>query len=459
MLAKERMFVKQEHIFQRKAKIMGTIKPYTLKNGKKRWEIQGYASYNRGTGKPKHYHLRSFTSYLEANAKVKELEAGYANDKFNNTHLGDMRMSEYLEEWLTEIETDVKTGTTIRHRFIIDHYLIPNVGKFRLKDYTLRDHQQFINFLFRTHKYGKPNPSTGRKQGLRWYTVHGIDAVLSAAFRDAVRLGYVDTNPTHGVVYPKEFRPTNGRRALHYYTADQVDKFLDKALDERDGLMWYLFYLNVFDAGLRKGEVTGLWCKDVDLQNNLLHIRRERLFKAETPDTIVYDDPKTESSIRNVPMTSRLTDGFYSYLRHRFNVTSNAEVIMSLKQYPEEPIFVHLQGQTTGMVIRERTTNSTWTRIVKRAGLPHIRLHDGRHTNAVRMRQAGVSLEDIGGILGHKNVKTTEIYAEITPDVKEKAIQKMDDFNQNSHSNVSIVNQSVNHSDQNNGENDSRKES
>ncbi|EPG3449914.1 tyrosine-type recombinase/integrase, partial [Pseudomonas aeruginosa] len=40
--------------------------------------------------------------------------------------------------------------------------------------------------------------------------------------------------------------------------------------------------------------------------------------------------------------------------------------------------------------------------------------------------QAGVPLEDIKDMLGHKNVKTTEIYAHVSPEVKERAVNKLE---------------------------------
>jgi site-specific recombinase XerD len=40
------------------------------------------------------------------------------------------------------------------------------------------------------------------------------------------------------------------------------------------------------------------------------------------------------------------------------------------------------------------------------------------------LREAGVPLDDIKNILGHKSIETTEIYAEITPKVIKDANQK-----------------------------------
>ena len=78
------------------------------------------------------------------------------------------------------------------------------------------------------------------------------------------------------------------------------------------------------------------------------------------------------------------------------------------------------------MPIRQRSVDTAWHRIIQKANLPKIRIHDGRHTNAARLRQAGVPLEDIKDMLGHKNVKTTEIYAHVSAEVKERAVNKLE---------------------------------
>lgn len=60
--------------------------------------------------------------------------------------------------------------------------------------------------------------------------------------------------------------------------------------------------------------------------------------------------------------------------------------------------------------------------------MPDITIHDLRHTHAVFLRESGVSLDDIRDILGHKDISTTQIYAEITPQVKERASKKYEDY-------------------------------
>jgi hypothetical protein len=46
-----------------------------------------------------------------------------------------------------------------------------------------------------------------------------------------------------------------------------------------------------------------------------------------------------------------------------------------------------------------------------RAGLPHVRVHDLKHTFGRRLRAAGVSFEDRQDLLGHKSVRITTHYS------------------------------------------------
>ena len=57
-----------------------------------------------------------------------------------------------------------------------------------------------------------------------------------------------------------------------------------------------------------------------------------------------------------------------------------------------------------------------WMRVIKRAGIEHIRLHDLRHSFASFAVGQGASLALIGGQLGHHNVTTTQRYAHLAQD-------------------------------------------
>ena len=56
----------------------------------------------------------------------------------------------------------------------------------------------------------------------------------------------------------------------------------------------------------------------------------------------------------------------------------------------------------------------------------NVRIHDLRHTCAVRLREKGVPLETIAGILRHSDIKETLIYAPYKIEEGRTAIMKLD---------------------------------
>jgi len=59
----------------------------------------------------------------------------------------------------------------------------------------------------------------------------------------------------------------------------------------------------------------------------------------------------------------------------------------------------------------ERMNNSGWKDARKKAGLPHVRVHDLKHTFGRRLRAAGVNFEDRQDLLGHKSGRITTHYS------------------------------------------------
>ena len=55
--------------------------------------------------------------------------------------------------------------------------------------------------------------------------------------------------------------------------------------------------------------------------------------------------------------------------------------------------------------------NSAWIRARTKAGLPHVRVHDLKHTFGRRLRAAGVSFEDRQDLLGHRSARITTHYS------------------------------------------------
>ena len=64
-----------------------------------------------------------------------------------------------------------------------------------------------------------------------------------------------------------------------------------------------------------------------------------------------------------------------------------------------------------------------WMRIVKSAGVEHVRLHDLRHSFASFAVSSGASLNLIGEQLGHRSLATTQRYAHLARDPVRQATE------------------------------------
>ena len=65
----------------------------------------------------------------------------------------------------------------------------------------------------------------------------------------------------------------------------------------------------------------------------------------------------------------------------------------------------------------------TFDRLVRRAGLPVIRLHDLRHTHATLLIDAGVPVKVVSERLGHATAAfTIETYQHVLPSMQTRAV-------------------------------------
>ncbi len=73
----------------------------------------------------------------------------------------------------------------------------------------------------------------------------------------------------------------------------------------------------------------------------------------------------------------------------------------------------------------ERMNNSAWRRARIKMRLEAVRVHGLRHTFGIRLRAAGVSMEDRQDLLGHKFGQITTHYSAAEPDNLLTAVEKI----------------------------------
>lgn len=69
--------------------------------------------------------------------------------------------------------------------------------------------------------------------------------------------------------------------------------------------------------------------------------------------------------------------------------------------------------------------NTAWRTARRKAKIPDVRVHDLKHTFGLRLRAAGVSLEDRKVLLGHTNGDITTHYSAVEISNLIKAVNKV----------------------------------
>jgi integrase len=88
----------------------------------------------------------------------------------------------------------------------------------------------------------------------------------------------------------------------------------------------------------------------------------------------------------------------------------------SAYQDDDDLVFAH---PDTGKPLDRSKVRKRFVRVVCRAGLRKVRFHDLRHTFGTRMAAQGVPLRTLQEWLGHRDFKTTLIYADYQPSAQD----------------------------------------
>ena len=98
----------------------------------------------------------------------------------------------------------------------------------------------------------------------------------------------------------------------------------------------------------------------------------------------------------------------------------NELVLQTLKRHPRHITSPLVLARDDGKPYRNLKPD--FDRLLKRADLPQIRIHDLRHSFASNLVIAGVPLNVVQELLGHKNINVTMVYAHLAPNAKRTAV-------------------------------------
>ena len=188
------------------------------------------------------------------------------------------------------------------------------------------------------------------------------------------------------------------RTEIRFLTLDEVRALVANA---RPGIYQQLdraMFLVAAMTGLRKGELVALRWRDVDWTTQRIRVR-QNYTRGQ------FGTPKSKRSTRSVPLADEPAgelDRLYKASRWKAD---------------SDLVFAH---PATGGVQHKQNISRRMSAALKAAGLEEShRFHDLRHTFGTRMAAAGVPLRTLQEWMGHRDLATTQIYADYSPSARE----------------------------------------
>jgi integrase len=321
---------------------------------------------------------KTFPSLVEARAWRQESQVALRKGLLRSP--SQVTLSQAAEEWLAAAEGGVvrtRSGESYKPSAIRAYHqalncrVLPRFGATRLTSISFPVLQEFADRL--------------SAQGLSPTTVRNTLLPLRAIYRRAHARGLVAVNPTLKLALPA-VRGCRDRVAAPAEVGPLLDALLpaDRAI-----------YATALYAGLRAGELQALQWADIDLQANVIHVRRGWDARAG------FIAPKSRAGQRRVPITRTL--------RH--------ELINHRLQQGEGGIgFVFPSIRNANRPFAPRTLALHTSKAWKPNGLTPIGLHECRHSYAAYMIAAGVNSKALSTYMGHSSITITlDRYGHLLP--------------------------------------------
>lgn len=252
---------------------------------------------------------------------------------------------------------------------------------------TTADVMEFITIQREGHPRGNVVSLSGGGSGLSPRTIKRRLSLVSGMFSWMVLVGERETNPVPKGLATRRGRRVRGQRVPLIRTPTTLPKVLDpcevdallRALrHQRDRAMVQAMVL----GGLRRSEVLRLRLAD-------LHPAEAKVFVADGKG----------GHQRLVPISGR----FFRSLSDYFELERP-------KDATSDAVFVVLKGPRRGEALSDDGLEEIIRAARARAGLLQLSCHQLRHTCLTRLREAGMSLEALQALAGHRSIESTRIY-------------------------------------------------
>lgn len=325
-----------------------------------------------------------------------------------------IRFVDFSKRWMDEY---AKVNLTIKTYARYEIYLKrinQGIGHLKLKDITPLQLNAFYRSLeadgINQRKRYDENGNLINNGKLAPKTILDHHRVISKILSTAVKWGLLEKN-----VAMRADPPKVPHREISYLNEQEVRQML--TLLEKEPIQYQTMITLLVYTGIRRGELCGLEWKDIDFENQVMHVVRSAQYIGNK--TMITKEPKTKSGIRHFSLSIHACILLKKYkrwqLEQKFNVGDRWE--------ESGRLFTSWNGKP----IHPDTITDWFSKFIKQSGLPYVTLHSLRHTNATLMIAEGTDVCTVSRRLGHANTATTlNIYAHALKSKDREAANTLD---------------------------------
>jgi integrase len=355
----------------------GSLLVYTGANGKETWYGRWYVGkrrVKRRIGPKRKPGGRKGFTRTQAEAELRRLMVAERPPLRGS----EVSVTEAAEHMLRHLEARGRKPTTLEtYRSLLRTHLAPMLGGVSIDAVTPDRVEALAAQMLRDGKAAKT-----RSNALK---------LLSQVFAFSKRRDWCRDNPCELVDLPQAEQSTD----IRFLGQDELEALLAAVDIEAKpfGHTDFALFLTAAMTGLRQGELLALRWRDVDWEAKRIRVRRNYVRGH-------WLTPKSRRGSRAVPLPSQVA----AELKRHFE--------RPLYREDENLVFGH---PDSGQVLDHSSLVARFKRSLKRAGLRELRFNDLRHTFGTRMAAAGVPMRTLQEWMGHRDFRTTLIYADYSP--------------------------------------------
>jgi integrase len=323
------------------------------------------------------------------------------------THLRDLEqgkvttgpkqtVAEYLTHWLEDLhKLEIRTRSYGTQKYKMQKYIIPAIGHIELSKLTREHVQAFVSGMV--------------GDGYAPNTVRSVHSILHAALADAVLHETLNRNVSENVTLPRI-----GEAETQVLTSEECERLIAAARDHR---LWFFIVLAIA-TGARRGELLALRWSDVDLEAGTIFIHRS-VGRTYFIKGYIENEQKTRAGRRKPHLPQFVLD----LIDEQKKRIDEMRVKAGSKWEEHDLVFPNRHGR----YYHQSAINEEFSSLLEKAGLPHVRIHDLRHSAATLLLASGVNVKVVQELLGHSNISTTlGKYGHVMPSMQKEVTRTMD---------------------------------